>query len=67
MSKKAKVGGHNKVVQKAAVRIFVIRPDQDGKFGAYCKDTGYLISLCDTAHKARMRAGKRGWRESLSL
>ena len=60
---KAKIGGRNKVVQKAAPRLFVIRPD-GLLFGAYCMTTGRLISLCETAYLARKRAGKKGWIES---
>ncbi len=64
MSNKAKIGGRSKVVQHAAARVFVIRPDGE-LFGAYCITTGRLISLCHTAHLARKRAGKKGWGESV--
>lgn len=63
MAKKAKMGGRNKVVQKTVPRLFVIRPE-GAMFGAYCMTTGKLISLCDNAHLARKRAGKKGWSES---
>ncbi len=60
---KAKIGGRTKVVEKAAPRVFFIR-SEGKKFGAYCTTTGRLISLCDTTHDARKRAGKKGWSES---
>lgn len=63
MAKKAKVGGRNKVVEKAAPRLFVIRRE-GAMFGAYCMTTGRLISLRETAYDARKRAGKKGWSES---
>jgi len=61
MANKAKIGGRDRVFQQQARRLFFIKPE-GARFGAYCIDTGRLISLRDTEYDAKKRAGKRGWK-----
>ncbi len=59
---KAKVGGRNKVVQKAANRTFRV-VEVGSVFECLCATTGRKIASGFTEHDARKRAGKRGWVE----
>ena len=62
MSNKAKIGGRNKVVQKAVSRAYIVR-EWEGGFNCVCASTGRLIASGITAYDAKKRAGKRGWSE----